>query len=84
MKERAGERIIQLGRELFGVNTADETIEAFEAYFKSLGSPVKCQEEGIDVSKKEEILNLMNRNKAEGINHKFSTAERELLLSHMF
>ncbi len=84
LKERAGDRIIQLGHELFGLNTADETIEALEAYFKSLGSPVKCQEEGIDISKKEEILNLMNRNKAQGMNYKFSKEEREQLLDHMF
>ena len=84
LKERAGDRIIQLGRELFDVSTVDETIEALEAYFKSLGSPVKCQEEGIDISKKEEILNLMNRNKAEGLNYKFSNEERQVLLNHMF
>lgn len=84
LKERAGDRIIQLGRELFGVSTADETIEALETYFKSLGSPVKCQEADIDQSKKEEILNLMNRNKATGIKYKFSNEEREVLLSHMF
>lgn len=84
LKERASDRIIQLGRELFGVSTVDETIEALESYFKSLGSPVKCQEADIDQSKKEEILNLMNRNKAGGLNHKFSNEEREVLLNHMF
>ncbi|MCK5693218.1 MAG: iron-containing alcohol dehydrogenase [Bacteroidales bacterium] len=84
LKERAGDRIIQLGRELFSVSTVDETIDALESYFKSLGSPVKCQEEGIDISKKVEILNLMNRNKAEGVNYKFSKEERQQLLDHMF
>ena len=84
LKERAGKRIIQLGGELFGVNTVDETIDALEAYFKALGSPVNCQEAGIDVSKKEEILKLMNRNHAEGINFKLSDADRELLLTYMF
>jgi len=84
LKERAGDRIIQLGKELFGVSTADETIEALEAYFKLLGSPVTCQEEGIDESRKEEILNLMNRNQAEGTNFKFSKEERGQLLDYMF
>lgn len=83
-EERAGDRIIQLGKELFGVSTVDETIEALKAFFKSLGSPVNCQEAGIDLSKKDEILNLMNRNKAEGINFKLSDEDRKLLLSHMF
>jgi alcohol dehydrogenase YqhD (iron-dependent ADH family) len=84
LKERAGDRIIQLGKELFGVSTADETIEALEAYFKLLGSPVTCQEEGIDESRKEEILQLMNRNQAEGTNFKFSKEERGQLLDYMF
>ncbi len=84
LKERAGDRIIQLGKELFGVSTADETIEALEAYFILLGSPVTCQEEGIDESRKEEILNLMNRNQAEGTNFKFSKEERGQLLDYMF
>jgi len=84
LEERAGDRIIQLGKELFGVSTTDETIKALKAYFKSLGGPVTCQEAGIDEGRKEEILNLMNRNQAEGINYKFSMEERELLLAHMF
>ena len=84
LKERAGIRIIQLGRELFDVNTVDETIDAFEFYFKALGSPVKCQETGIGVSKKEEVLKLMNNNQAEGTNYKLSDSDRELLLAYMF
>jgi alcohol dehydrogenase YqhD (iron-dependent ADH family) len=84
LKERAGDRITQLGRELFGVATVDETIDALESYFKSLGSPVKCQEAGIDDSKKDEILELMNRNRAEGTNYRLSDEEREKLLSFMF
>ncbi len=84
LKERAGDRILQLGKALFGLNTVDETIDAFEGFFQSLGSPITCQEAGIEESNKEEILNLMNKNQAEGINFKFSKEEREQLLDHMF
>lgn len=84
LKERAGDRIIQLGRELFGVSTVDETIDSFETYFKSLGSPVRCQEAGINESEKEAILVLMNRNLAEGTNFKLSDEDREKLLGYMF
>ena len=84
LNDRAGDRIIQLGQELFGVNTVDETIEALKAFFKELGSPVKCQEAGIDESKKEEILNLMNRNRAQGLNYSLSDEEREKLLGYMY
>jgi alcohol dehydrogenase YqhD (iron-dependent ADH family) len=84
MKERAGERILQLGRDLFQVGSTEETIQQMEGFFKTLGSPVRCQEAGIKLSKKEQILNLMNRNRAEGANFKFSDTEREGLLEYMF
>ena len=84
MKERAGDRILKLGRELYGIGTLDETIQSLESYFRSLGSPVLCQEAGIDESKKDEILNLMNRNRAQGTNYSLSDPERELLLTYMF
>jgi len=82
--DRAAKRILQLGKELFGVDTVEKTIGSLETYFKSLGSPVKCQEAGIDESRKEEILNLMNRNRAQGMNFSLSDKDRALLLSHMF
>jgi alcohol dehydrogenase YqhD (iron-dependent ADH family) len=84
LKDRAGDRILQLGRELFGANDIDKTIQSLESYFKSLGSPVKCQEAGIDESKTEEILNLMNRNRAQGMNYSLSDDDREILLTFMF
>lgn len=83
-KDRAGDRIRQLGSELFGVNSVEETIESFKDYFSLLGSPVTCQEAGIDESKKEEILKLMNKNRVEGTNHKLSDKDRELILSYIF
>ena len=84
LKERAADRITQLGQELFGVATVDETITALKEFFNSLGSPVTCQEAGIDESRKEEILRLMNKNSAEGMNYKLTDKEREKLLSYMF
>ncbi len=84
LEERGSDRIIKLGEELFGVSTVDETIEALKAYFKSLGSPITCQEAGIEVSLYQEILDLMNKNRAEGTNYKFSDEDRKLLLNHMF
>lgn len=84
LKDRAGDRILILGEALFGLSSVDETINALEAFFQSLGSPVTCEEAGIHPSKKGEILNLMNKNQAEGMNFKFSETEREQLLEHMF
>lgn len=84
LKERAGDRILQLGKELFGTSDVDQTIEAMESFFKLLGSPLKCQEVGIETSRKEEILSLMNRDQAGGMNFKLSDKEREELLEYMF
>jgi alcohol dehydrogenase YqhD (iron-dependent ADH family) len=84
LRDRAGERIIQLGQELFGVKTVEDTIESLKSYFRSLGSPVTCQEAGIEESKKAEILALMNKNRAQGTHYDLSDDERELLLSHIF
>ena len=84
LKDRAGERIIQLGSELFGVDTVDETIASFASYFKSLGSPVRCQEAGIEETTKADILELMNRNRAEGLNYPLSDKEREKLVEYIF
>jgi len=84
LKDRAGDRIVQLGRDLFNTESVNDTILALEDLFKRLGSPVRCQHAGIDESKREEILHLMNRNRSEGTNFKFTDSEREELLDHMF
>jgi len=84
LKNRAGERIVQLGRNLFNTKSVGDTILSLEDLFKKLGSPVRCQHAGIDESKREDILHLMNRNRAEGTNFKFNDREREELLGHMF
>lgn len=80
LKERAGDRIQKLGKDLWGKTTVDETIEAFESYFHALGSPLKCQDAGIDTTRKGEILSLMNTLKAGGMNFDLSDEERAQLV----
>jgi len=84
MGSRASERIEELGGELFGVSNAEETSQAFMELFSGLGSPVKCQEAGIDPCKKEEILQLMNQNNSEGLHFALSDEEREEILNLTF
>lgn len=84
MRDGAGERISQLGQDLFGNPSVEDTIASLEEFFSNLGSPVKCQDAGIEPSCKEEILNLMNRNQAQGLNHKLSDAKREEVLTCVF
>lgn len=84
MHDRAGKRIAELGEGLFGKPSVDNTIVSLEAFFSDLGSPVKCQEAGIKISCKEEILQLVNKNQAQGLNYQFSDAERERILTYIF
>jgi alcohol dehydrogenase YqhD (iron-dependent ADH family) len=77
-------RIGQLGMELFGTSSTEDTIRGFRDFFASLGSPVRCQDAGIEISCREEILELMNRNRAGGVCHKLSAAEREEILGYMW
>ncbi len=84
MRERAGERIRLLGSRLFGTRDMDGTISRLEDFFRELGSPVRCQDAGIEPAKREEILALMNRNRSQGIHFRLTDAEREEILSHAF
>lgn len=83
LKERAGDRILELGKTLFNVYSVDETIESLSSFFVTLGSPVVCMDAGIDDSRKADILSLMNKNNAEGMNYMFSDAERKMVMSYI-
>ena len=83
LKERAGDRILELGNALFNVSTVDETIESFTSFFINLGSPVTLKDAGIDDSKKADILSLMNKHHDEGLNFKFSDAERKSVIDYI-
>ena len=84
MRNRAKGRIELLGSELFGTSDVDKTIQGFKTFFDRLGSPVRCQDSGIDLTCRNEILDLMNRNRAEGIHHKLSDTERAEILGRMW
>jgi alcohol dehydrogenase YqhD (iron-dependent ADH family) len=82
LKREAGNRIVKLGGELFGTTDAESAIEGVKDFFVTLGSPVRCSEAGIEFTRKGEILELMNRNRAEGLHHKLSDAKREEILEY--
>ena len=84
LKVRAGDRILQLGEELWGISSVDQSIEALETFFKSLGCPLKCQEAGIEAKCQDEVLSLMNTQEAGGMNFSLSDQERQELLGYMF
>jgi len=75
------DRIAELGKNLFGVNTAEETIAALEGFFKTVQSPVRLSEAGINIADKgDEIFRTFVSNRAGGNLHKFNEeGYRELI-----
>lgn len=84
MRDRAADRIAPLGEALFNTSDVDETIQCFENFFAQLGSPIRCQDAGIELACKSDILDLMNQNQAQGFNYPLSAAEREAILDQTF
>ena len=84
MKQRAGDRILEIGASLFGTESVDETIAAFESLFSSLGSPVRCQEASIDREQAGNILALMNKNRSGGMHHPLSEGDRAEVVRAIF
>lgn len=84
MRDRAKDRITALGEELFGSSDPDQISQRLSDFFAGLGSPVKCAEVGINIESKNEILQLLNQNKAEGLHYHLTDAEREMILELCF
>lgn len=78
------DRIVVLGKALFNATSAEETIAGFEAFFKTLGAPVRAGESGITANKKEEILALMKKNRASGIHVRLGEDDRKKIVDLIF
>lgn len=82
--DRASDRIAALGKNLFGATSAAETIEKLEAFFVSLGSPVRLKDAGINADEKgAAILETLRANKAGGNHHKLSDDDYRALIRLM-
>jgi alcohol dehydrogenase YqhD (iron-dependent ADH family) len=82
-KKRLENRIIEMGRNLFNVKTADESIFELENFFAAMESPIRLKDIGIEESKHQEILNLMLRNNPNGNNIKLSKEDYPALIGLM-
>jgi len=83
-KSKIPNRISELGKAVFGAKDADETIEKFEKLFTKVGSPVRLNGAGIDISKKEEILTTMIKNKVNGMHHEIGNEDIEKIVDFMY
>ncbi|MCK5846920.1 MAG: iron-containing alcohol dehydrogenase [Bacteroidales bacterium] len=77
------DRIEELGYELFGAETVEETIEGFEYFFKGIGSPVRLSEAGISEKEFPKIKLQFVKNKINGVNIKIDTSRFDELLQYM-
>ena len=78
------ERIARLGKNLFGTTTGEETINSLEAFFKSISSPVRLSEYGINADEKgEEIIMTFVSNHCGGNHHKLNEADYRTLIELM-
>ncbi len=84
MKTRIPDRIKKLGEHLYGESDADIVIAYLEKFFRSLNSPVRLQETGIEPVQKNEILELMNMNMASGQHLLLNNDDRLKILDLMF
>jgi alcohol dehydrogenase YqhD (iron-dependent ADH family) len=78
------DRIIELGKTLFGTNTVEECAAGFESFFKKLGSPVKASEDGIEKDQSRNIMKLMNTNKVSGMHVQLKSADLEEIVEMIF
>jgi len=78
------ERIIELGKNVFNTDTTEKTIYAFESFFKLLDCPILCQEIGITIDKKPEIIKNMITNNVSGANLKMTKDDYKKIVELFF
>ena len=84
MKDRIPQRIQEFGKAVFNTSTAEETISALENFFISIEAPVRMNELGIGKDKKPEILDMMIKNKVNGMYYMLTNQDLEKILDFMF
>ena len=83
-KNIAMDRIIHLGKNLFGVSSVDETVKALEDYFTLLQSPVKLSQTAYGNYDKDLIIATFASSKVGGMHHRISGSDHQKLLELMW
>ncbi len=84
LKDKMPDRILKLGKNVYGTTGVDETIDALEDFFRKLGSPVRMQEAGIDADKRQLIIDTMVKNKAGGNHFKLNQEDITAMVDLMY
>lgn len=83
-KEKAGERIKELGQNLFGVSNVEDCIQSLEGYFTTINSPIRLSQTSYGDYKKEDIIATLGSNDVSGMNHKLSSDDHRILVDLMW
>jgi alcohol dehydrogenase len=78
------ERIAELGENLFNEPDPHETIVMLEAFFESLDSPTSLNDFGIGLDKRQEIIDHLIKDKANGYCHQFADEDYSKLVDLMY
>lgn len=85
VKEQIPERIQHLGRNLFGVNSVNDTIDELEKFFRRIGSPVTLAELKVNGNgnSHKQIIDALIKNKVNGSAITLSEQDYHILLTYM-
>jgi alcohol dehydrogenase YqhD (iron-dependent ADH family) len=82
--DKCPDRILKMGRNLFGTDTIQDTISSLDSFFRSIGSPVNLMEANIGPSEKDAILSQLDRNAVSGVNFKLDSEDHKRIVDLMF
>jgi len=77
------DRIIKLGKALFGVHTVEDTIRELETTFVRLQSPIRLSNINLGEKDATELLSQYNKNSVSGIHHQLSEKDYDKLVGFM-
>jgi alcohol dehydrogenase YqhD (iron-dependent ADH family) len=83
MKNKIPERISKLGEHLFNDSSVETVIEKLEVFFRMIGSPVRLTEAGLTDKNRNEILDLMNAQRASGRHYLLDNKDRQEIVDYM-
>jgi len=84
-KDRAANRIKELGIALFNAENTDDTIYKLESFFRLIQCPLKLSEAGVKLDKdgQDQLIERMKINKANGLAHPLSDEDYPKLVEWM-
>ncbi len=83
-KDRIPDRMKKLAKLIFNSNSCEDFIIKLETFFRQINAPVCLSDINIDKSKKQEIIETMDKNKVNGYFQKLSPEDLEKIVELMF